>query len=248
MIERQAGHRSWICYTRQNMLVFAIFTVRIFPAEYSCASKSQIRKFGKQSSGTRKSPYLCLNHFLISMGIFVAVRSSLYKYSHRNMIWIAQKNILKVISKSPDSWWKTVWNIHPAQSYKSWKICSWIWHRWLRSKFPWTGCLSGSVEIHRFHSTKLYNLPFMAAPFFTAGFRAAKRACFTAGSKAVFMDVVFGRMVFVILQLQRLYQPQWNQHTDSILKAAHIRNVGITVIDCCRTCHIIIYYLSQPFG
>ena len=29
----------------------------------------------------------------------------------------------------------------------------------------------------------------MAAPFFTAGFRAAKRACFTAGSKAVLKGI-----------------------------------------------------------
>ena len=28
--------------------------------EYSCGSKSQIRKFGNRSSGTRKSPFLCL--------------------------------------------------------------------------------------------------------------------------------------------------------------------------------------------
>ena len=29
-------------------------------AEYSCGSKSQIRKFGNRSSGTRKSSFLCL--------------------------------------------------------------------------------------------------------------------------------------------------------------------------------------------
>ncbi|RJW13182.1 rlx protein, partial [Lachnospiraceae bacterium AM25-39] len=28
--------------------------------EYSCAMKSHFRKFGNQSSGTRKSPILCL--------------------------------------------------------------------------------------------------------------------------------------------------------------------------------------------
>ena len=28
--------------------------------EYSCGSKSQIQKFGNQSSSTRKSPFLCL--------------------------------------------------------------------------------------------------------------------------------------------------------------------------------------------
>ena len=28
--------------------------------EYSCNSKSRIRKFGNRSSGTRKSPFLCL--------------------------------------------------------------------------------------------------------------------------------------------------------------------------------------------
>ena len=28
------------------------------PFEYSCGSKSQIQKFGNQSSGTRKSPFL----------------------------------------------------------------------------------------------------------------------------------------------------------------------------------------------
>lgn len=28
--------------------------------EYSCGSKSQIRKFGNRSSGTRKSSFLCL--------------------------------------------------------------------------------------------------------------------------------------------------------------------------------------------
>ena len=31
--------------------------------EYSCGSKSKIRKFGNQSSGTRKSPLLCLTTY-----------------------------------------------------------------------------------------------------------------------------------------------------------------------------------------
>ena len=32
----------------------------LYQDEYSCGSKSRIRKFGNQSSGTRKSPFLCL--------------------------------------------------------------------------------------------------------------------------------------------------------------------------------------------
>lgn len=32
----------------------------LIKAEYSCAMKSHFRKFGNQSSGTRKSPILCL--------------------------------------------------------------------------------------------------------------------------------------------------------------------------------------------
>lgn len=34
--------------------------VTMFNIEYSCAMKSHFRKFGNQSSGTRKSPILCL--------------------------------------------------------------------------------------------------------------------------------------------------------------------------------------------
>ena len=34
--------------------------LKYFPDEYSCAMKSHFRKFGNQSSGTRKSPILCL--------------------------------------------------------------------------------------------------------------------------------------------------------------------------------------------
>ena len=39
--------------------------------EYSCDSKSQIRKLGKQSSGTRKSPFLCLTIYIFLWGILV---------------------------------------------------------------------------------------------------------------------------------------------------------------------------------
>ena len=36
--------------------------------EYSCGSKSQIRKLGNQSSGTRKSPFLCLTTYTFLWG------------------------------------------------------------------------------------------------------------------------------------------------------------------------------------
>lgn len=36
--------------------------------EYSCAMKSHFRKFGNQSSGTRKSPILCLMTYPFLLG------------------------------------------------------------------------------------------------------------------------------------------------------------------------------------
>ena len=44
------------------LLIYCIWSILWLPyyIEYSCGSKSQIQKFGNQSSSTRKSPFLCL--------------------------------------------------------------------------------------------------------------------------------------------------------------------------------------------
>ena len=69
-------------------------------AEYSCESRSPIRKFGNQSSGTRKSPFgawLRVRFYgNIRQGLAVsAVRSSLYQYSRRNYDSVCTKENIK---------------------------------------------------------------------------------------------------------------------------------------------------------
>ena len=44
------------------------FNKIVFIIEYSCAMKSHFRKFGNQSSGTRKSPILCLMTYPFLLG------------------------------------------------------------------------------------------------------------------------------------------------------------------------------------
>lgn len=70
------------------------------PSEYSCGSKSQIQKFGNQSSGTRKSPFCAwpLIHFSKNIGQSLAasaVRSILYQYSQKNYDLVCTKKNLK---------------------------------------------------------------------------------------------------------------------------------------------------------
>lgn len=103
--------------------------------EYSCDSKSQIRKFGNRSSGTRKSPVLCLLfvHFYgnISQDLAVsAVRSSFYQYSHRNY----DSACTKVNLKSDFHITGQLMETHPEYSSRIIKINACMWFDWCISE------------------------------------------------------------------------------------------------------------------